>query len=73
MAEFEEKLNTLLGDPEAMGQILSIAKALTGEGEKAPESQGPPPPPPLRTKSRAPGPPPRLRPIGAAYWACWAD
>ena len=31
MAEFEEKLNAILGDPEAMGQIVSIAKALTGE------------------------------------------
>lgn len=30
MAEFEEKLNAILGDPEAMGQIVSIAKALTG-------------------------------------------
>ena len=31
MAEFEDKLNAILGDPEAMGQIVSIAKALTGE------------------------------------------
>ena len=56
MAEFEEKLNTLLGDPEAMGQILSIAKALTGEGEKAPESQGPPPPPAEEGGSSPAGP-----------------
>ncbi len=33
MAEFEDRLNAILGDPEAMGQIVSIAKALTGEGE----------------------------------------
>ena len=32
MAEFEDRLNAILGDPEAMGQIVSIAKALTGEG-----------------------------------------
>ncbi len=37
MAEFEEKLNALLGDPEAMGQIVSIAKALSGDGGE-PES-----------------------------------
>lgn len=30
MAELEEKLNAILGNPEAMGQIVSIAKALTG-------------------------------------------
>ena len=40
MAEFEEKLNAILGDPEAMGQIVSIAKALTGEGQS---TQSPPP------------------------------
>ena len=33
MAEFEDKLNAILGDPEAMGQIVSIAKALSGGGE----------------------------------------
>lgn len=34
MAEFEEKLNAILGNPEAMGQIMNIAKALTtGSGE----------------------------------------
>ncbi len=56
MAEFEDKLNAILGDPEAMGQILSIAKALTGEGgsdgaapatavQPSPESPAAPPPP----------------------------
>ena len=33
MAEFEDKLNAILGDPEAMGQIVSIARALTGGSE----------------------------------------
>lgn len=37
MAEFEEKLNAILNDPQAMGQILSAAKALSGQEE------GPPP------------------------------
>ena len=32
MAEFEDKLNSILGNPEAMGQIVNIAKALTAGG-----------------------------------------
>ena len=36
MAELEEKLNAILGNPEAMGQIVSIAKALSG-GEESGE------------------------------------
>lgn len=60
MAEFEDRLNAILGDPEAMGQIVSIAKALTGEGgapgtaeEEAP-SQGPVPPPQEQPAPEAP-------------------
>lgn len=45
MAEFEEKLNAILSDPQAMGQIMSIAKALTGEGDRA-AADAPPPPQP---------------------------
>ena len=50
MAEFEDKLNAILADPEAMGQIVSIAKALTGEassseaGTLPPEGTAPRPP-----------------------------
>lgn len=42
MAEFEEKLNAILGNPGAMDQIVSIAKALTGETEDAAPPQEPP-------------------------------
>lgn len=45
MAEFEEKLNAILSDPQAMGQILSAAKALSGQ-EESPSSDGENPPPP---------------------------
>lgn len=51
MAELEDKLNAILGDPQAMGQILSMAKALSGGSDPAPssgaapESQAAPPPP----------------------------
>lgn len=51
LAEFEERLNAILGDPEAMGQIVSIAKALTGEGG------GETAPPPPEDAGEAPDPP----------------
>ena len=41
MAEFEDKLHAILGDPEAMGQIVSIAKALTGDGAASPGVEEP--------------------------------
>lgn len=46
MAEFEEKLQAILSDPQAMGQIASLAQALTGgaEGDAAPEAGRPPEP-----------------------------
>lgn len=30
MSEFEDKLQSILGNPEAMGQIMSIARSITG-------------------------------------------
>ena len=53
--EFSEKLNAILGNPEAMGQIMSLARALGGESggpsapppqQEAPEPAAPPPSPP---------------------------
>lgn len=38
MAEFEEKLNSILSDPKAMGQIMSIAKALGSDGGEGGQS-----------------------------------
>ena len=40
MADFEEALNSLLADPDAMGQIMSLAGKL---GMGTPESAAPPP------------------------------
>ena len=40
MAEFEEKLQSILGNPELMGQIMSMAGAMNQQ------QQSPPPPPP---------------------------
>lgn len=41
MSEFEDKLQSILGDPEAMGQIMSIAQSITGNsgGGDAPEAE----------------------------------
>ena len=41
MAEFAEKLNAILGNQEAMAQIMTLARSLSGEkpGEKAQEGQ----------------------------------
>ena len=38
MAEFEDKLNSILSNPELMGQIMSMAGAMN-------QPQSPPPPP----------------------------
>ena len=50
MAEFDEKLNSILSNPDAMAQIMQLAQSLSGD------SQGPVPPPP------APAPPPQSAP-----------
>ena len=42
MAEFEEKLQSILGNPELMGQIMSMAGAMN-------QQPPPPPPPPQNT------------------------
>lgn len=35
MADLEEKLNAILGNPEAMGQIMSIARSLSDGGDSS--------------------------------------
>lgn len=39
MAEFEEKLNAILGNQEAMGQIMALARSLSGGGGRAEANQ----------------------------------
>lgn len=52
MAEFDEKLNSLLSNPEAMAQIMQMAQSLSGGQKQQPAQQAPqqpvhsPPPPP---------------------------
>ena len=50
MAEFDDKLNSLLSIPEAMAQIMQMAQSLSGgqaqQVPQAPPQQPSPPPPP---------------------------
>ena len=46
MADLQQQLQAILGDPEAMGQITAIARALTGGQGDTPAGEGPPAPPP---------------------------
>ena len=42
MAEFDEKLNSLLSNPDALSQIMQLAQSLSGGQTE----ESPPPPPP---------------------------
>ena len=42
MAEFEETLGAILNDPQAMGQIMALARTLSGNS--APSTEHPPSP-----------------------------
>ena len=48
MAEFDEKLNSILSNPEAMSQIMQLAQSLSGDTrdsqKEAPRQSAPPPP-----------------------------
>lgn len=41
MAEFEEKLNSILGNQDAMAQIMALARSLSGEEKEASHAQPP--------------------------------
>ena len=45
MSEWEEKLNTLLSDPDAMAQVMNMAQNLS---QQMGQSGGSAPPPPAR-------------------------
>ena len=48
MSEFEEKLNAILSNPDAMSQVMNLAQSLNlgGGGENPPPQQGDSPAPP---------------------------
>lgn len=45
MAEFDEKLNSLLSNPDAMAQIMHLAQSLEGGSSASPQTPPPAPPP----------------------------
>ena len=64
MAEFDDKLNSLLSNPEAMAQIMQMAQSLSGGQAQQPSQQVPqappqqpvpPPPPPPVQQAASPG------------------
>ena len=68
MAEFDEKLNSILSNPDAMAQIVQLAQSLSGDSQGTASPQPPPasaPPqqpasaPPVQPFSRPPAPPPQ--------------
>lgn len=55
MAQFEEKLNAILGNQEAMGQIMALARSLSGEQQEAPPCAEEPQPPNQKQPERNAG------------------
>ena len=53
MAEFDDKLNSILSNPDAMAQIMQLAQSLGGGTE---QPAAPPPPPPQAPQPPAPAP-----------------
>ena len=56
MAEFDDKLNSLLADAGAMAQIMQLAQSLSGGGEQTQSAPPPPPPSPPPQQSSPQGP-----------------
>lgn len=68
MAEFDEKLNALLSNPESMAQIMQLAQTLSGQSGAQPQQQpqqqqqsSPPPQQPQQQpqQQQQPSPPPQ--------------
>ena len=55
MAEFDDKLNSILSNPDAMSQIMQLAQSLSGPG---PGQEPPPAPPPSPPQPSSTPPPP---------------
>ena len=51
MAEFDDKLNSLLSNPDAMSQIMQLAQSLSGETASAAPPPAQPAPPPAQPAS----------------------
>ena len=67
MSEWEEKLNTLLSDPDAMAQVMNMAQNLSQQMGQSGGSAPPPPPAggaAVPAPSAPPPPPPQGDPMG---------
>ena len=53
MAEFDEQLNNILSNPNAMSQIMQLAQSLSG-GQERPTAPPPPQAPPPQAKQSSP-------------------
>lgn len=56
MGEFESKLETILNNPQAMEQIMSLARSLGGGAQPARDAPAPPEPAPPPPPAPAPEP-----------------
>ena len=59
MAEFDEKLNSILANPDAMAQIMQLAQSLSGDSQGPAPPQPPAPAPPPQPVPRPPAQPPQ--------------
>ena len=59
MAEFDEKLNSILANPDAMAQIMQLAQSLSGDNQSPAPPPPPTPAPPQQPSPRPPAPPPQ--------------
>lgn len=59
MAEFDEKLNSILANPDAMAQIMQLAQSLSGDSQGPAPPQPPAPAPPPQPAPRPPAQPPQ--------------
>ena len=66
MAEFDEKMNSILSNPDAMAQIMQLAQSLSGGqvAESPPQSAPQPPSPPPRPAPQPSPLPPPASPAG---------
>ena len=58
MAEFDDKLNSILSNPDAMAQIMQLAQSFSGGNQQsapAPPAAAPAPPPQPQTQSAGGG------------------
>ena len=62
MAEFDDKLNSILSNPDAMSQIMQLAQSLGGGGQPAASSPPQPNAPGPRQTSSWGSPPPQAPP-----------